>query len=115
MKLVGVGVDLAEVGKFARRPYGKNRVFYEKIFSQGEISYCLSKSQPAQRFAGYFAAKEAVVKALGWTIFDMRSIAISHDESGAPRAMLLGKRKAKVLVSLTHQGRYAAAVVVAYV
>ena len=56
-----LGIDCTEISRF--RDYHNDKLF-KKIFTEKEIKYCLSKSQPSQHFAVRFAAKESVYKAL---------------------------------------------------
>ena len=63
-KILGVGVDIVEVKRFKEKPYNKNKKFYEKIFLNSEIEYCLKFKSASEHFAGKFALKEAVKKAL---------------------------------------------------
>lgn len=62
--IFGIGVDTVDIGCFRNLPYKKNKSFYEKIFTKGEIDYCLKKQDPYPSFAARFAAKEAVIKSL---------------------------------------------------
>jgi holo-[acyl-carrier protein] synthase len=60
---VRVGVDLIEIERIERalaRPG-----FRERVFTEAERAYCDSRRSPAQHYAGRFAGKEAVGKALG--------------------------------------------------
>ena len=63
MVVTGIGIDLEDISRFRNLPFISNRRFYEKIFTEEEIQYCLSKSDPAQHFAVRFCAKEAFIKA----------------------------------------------------
>jgi holo-[acyl-carrier protein] synthase len=119
--MVGVGVDVVEIGEFEHIPFESNRRFYERCFSATEIAYCRSRPSPAQHFAARFAAKEAAVKAassvarlLPW------QVAIESEESGMPclhfwdetggwQPRLSGHR---AFVSLSHSRDLATAVVV---
>lgn len=62
--------------------------FKQKLFTDPEITYCDSKALPAIHFAGRFAAKEALKKALiSGKILDnisLKNIEILNDETGAP-------------------------------
>ncbi len=61
----GLGNDIIEIARIRQtiKRYGSR--FYKKIFTQEEVSYCLKHRDPTLCFAGRFAAKEAIVKALG--------------------------------------------------
>ncbi len=64
--ILGVGVDITPVARMERILAGPQRQsFLERLFSTAEIEYGVNSSKPAEKFAGMFAAKEAVVKALG--------------------------------------------------
>ena len=58
---LGIGIDIIEVSRFRRKKYEENRNFYKKIFVKSEINYCLKFKNSAERFAGKFAIKEAVI------------------------------------------------------
>ena len=68
MGIVGTGIDIIEVERVQRaltRPATGNR-FRQRVFTKAEIEYCESRGHPRyQSYAGRFAAKEAVMKALG--------------------------------------------------
>jgi holo-[acyl-carrier protein] synthase len=89
--------------------------FLNRIFTPAELAYFHEKGDGPQTLAGIFAAKEAVVKALGcgFTV-DYRDIEITPDSLGAPRVTLynaakwlLGARKPEV--SIAHESEYAVA------
>ena len=63
--IVGTGIDIAEVDRIAHSIERFGRRFVERIFTPGEIRYCESKANKAERYAGRFAAKEAGMKAIG--------------------------------------------------
>jgi holo-[acyl-carrier protein] synthase len=118
----GVGVDAVDVVRFrmvlARRP-GLAR----RLFTDGERSYAESGKDPASRLAARFAAKEAVLKALGVGIgaADFRDVEVVRGDDGAPRLSLDGRAAALAArrgvrwwhVSLSHTDLVALASVVA--
>jgi holo-[acyl-carrier protein] synthase len=59
-----VGVDLIEIER-VRRALDRYPRFRERCFTAAEREYCDSRPNPAQSYAGRFAAKEAIGKALG--------------------------------------------------
>ena len=63
--IVGTGIDIAEVPRIADAIARYGDRFLNKIYTEGEIRYCQSKANKAERFAARFAAKEAAMKALG--------------------------------------------------
>jgi len=80
-----VGIDIAEVEKFGlidRAEYSH----WQNVFSPNEWDYIFKDSQAPQHMAGIFAAKEAVIKALGTVGKEyFRQIEIEHDPAGAPK------------------------------
>lgn len=90
---VGLGVDIVEIERMAalieRSPH-----FTERVFSEQERAYCEVKSNPAAHYAARFAAKEAVVKALGTGFaqgIGVRDIEVKLFASGKPTAVLSGR------------------------
>jgi len=115
--VVGVGTDIIEVDRIRRAIDRWGQRFLGRVYTSGEIQYCKAHRRPELSFAARFAAKEAVMKALGrgpgggvgW-----KSIEVVNRPSGAPVIRtspalrpLLGKRS--VLISLTHTRRQAMA------
>jgi holo-[acyl-carrier protein] synthase len=120
--LAGLGIDLVDVGRFAavlaRRPK-----LAERLFTVGERAYAGAFADPAPSLAARFAAKEAVMKALGVGLgaFAFRDVEVQRQPSGAPDLVLSGRaarlaseRQVRAwMVSLTHTSSAAAAVVLA--
>ena len=63
--IVGTGIDIAEVPRVRRSIERFGNRFLERIYTVGEMRYCDSKANRAERYAARFAAKEAAMKALG--------------------------------------------------
>lgn len=112
----GVGIDMESVDRFRKITYNQDILFYKKIFSDTEIQYCLSQKASAMHFAARFAAKEAVIKAMGGNIknLDLSQIEIERDKDGRP--ILNAKIFPHMIfhLSLSHTQDYAIAIVVAY-
>ena len=114
----GTGVDIIEISRIEKSL--TNEKFVERIFTKKEQEYCNSRKQMAvSSYAARFAAKEAVVKALGtgisggglWT-----DIEILPDDDGAPHVNFMDiciysyKRKIyNIFISLSHCKEYAVA------
>jgi holo-[acyl-carrier protein] synthase len=64
---VHVGTDLIEIAR-VRRSLERYERFRDRCFTEAEQAYCDSRPNPAQSYAGRFAGKEAVGKALGFGI-----------------------------------------------
>lgn len=88
----GLGVDIVEISRMRdalrRRPRIK-----ERVFSEDERAYCEGRKKPEVHYAMRFAAKEAVLKALGTGFSGMRfrDVEVIRDERGRPSVRLAGK------------------------
>jgi holo-[acyl-carrier protein] synthase len=122
--VIGLGIDAVDIGRFrivlARRPG-----IAERLFTAGERDYAARHADPAPSLAARFAAKEAVMKALGVGIgaFRFTDVEVVRLASGQPSLVIRGAAAAlaseqgvgKWLVSLTHTSSLAEAVVAALV
>ena len=113
-----VGVDLIEIDRI-RRALSRYPTFVERCFTDAERAYCESRPNPAESFAGRFAAKEAVGKALGCGVrFTWREIEIVGRPkpevrlSGWTRGWAERVRAGAIDVSMTHSRELAAAICV---
>jgi holo-[acyl-carrier protein] synthase len=124
--IIGIGVDLIEVPRIAaalNHPRTGKR-FEEKVFTAGEIAYCRRRRSFVDSFAARFAAKEAVMKALGRGYLGggigWQQIEVVRDR-GRPTVVLSGRAQqqaerlgiARFHLSLTHTAAFAVAYVIA--
>jgi holo-[acyl-carrier protein] synthase len=116
-----LGVDLIEIARI-RRALERHAGFRERCFTEAERAYCDSRPNPAQSYAGRFAGKEAVGKALGFGVaraFAWREVEIVGRPKPAVRLSgRLAERAAElgigsVDLSMTHSRELAQAVAVA--
>jgi len=114
-----VGIDLIEIERVRRALDRHGDGFRERCFTEAERAYCDSKANPAQHYAGRFAAKEAVGKAIGSGVyFTWREIEIRGRPK--PGVYLSGRTAAfaervgagMIELSMTHSRELAAAVAV---
>src|SRR3990172_10032406 len=63
--IIGLGLDATDIPRIAAAIERYGERFLRRVFTEGEIAYCMRRRQPAAHFAGRFAAKEAGMKALG--------------------------------------------------
>jgi holo-[acyl-carrier protein] synthase len=85
----GVGNDIIEIKRIEGSIHRHGQRFLDKVFTPAEQDYCLRHNDSERHFAGRFAAKEAVLKALGTGLRDGISwldIDIHNDEYGKPFA-----------------------------
>jgi holo-[acyl-carrier protein] synthase len=115
---VGVGIDLLEIDRLERALARRPRLA-ERLFSDGERAYAARRAHPGRHLAARFCAKEAVAKALALEAWSFREVEVLGGD-GPPEVRLSGAAAARaaqlgvrVIVSLTHTRREAAAVAIA--
>lgn len=92
--IVGTGIDIAEVPRIRQSIERFGDRFLRRVFTDGEIEYCSSKANSAERYAARFAAKEAAMKALGtgWNHgVRWRDCEVTRMPSGRPTLTFHGK------------------------
>ena len=114
MRILGLGVDLADVERVARvlKKYPR---FAERCFTEHEREYAFRFASPERRLAARFAGKEAVMKSMGtgWRRIRWKDIEITGggkptvrlSGNAARRAEMLGVTE--VLVTITHTDTFA--------
>jgi len=120
--LIGIGNDLVDIDRF-RRALERTPSLRERLFTEAERSYADARADPTERYAVRFAAKEAVMKALGVGLGEimLRDIEVVRADSGTPSIVLHGSAAAlaaargvsRWLVTLSHSETVAQAIVVA--
>ena len=119
----GVGVDIIEIERMEKAITRMPRIV-QRVFSDVERAYAQSKVRPATHYALFFAAKEAVLKALGTGIAGMgyTDVEVDHDRFGRPIVVLHGNAQElaraqgvvdiELSLSYTHQVGVASAVAI---
>ena len=108
---LGIGIDIIEVSRFRKKQYEENKNFYKKIFVKSEINYCLKFKNSAERFAGKFALKEALIKSIDKKI-RFSEIETSHLKSKPIVRIKKSREKYNFIASLSHENDFAVAVVI---
>jgi len=114
----GIGVDLAKIPRMRQVVERWQDRFLRRVFTEAEIAYCQRRHDPIPHLAARFAAKEAVMKALGTGLrmgVTWREVEVRRERGEAPTMVLTGRTAAiarakgasRILVSLTHDGDYA--------
>lgn len=119
----GVGVDTVEIGRVAAAWQRWPGRFANRVYTQKELEYCLARKYPAASLAARFAAKEAVMKALGFGLGRCRwqDIEISMAAGARPEVILRGAAReqadslgiTRIAISLSHSRDHAVALAVA--
>lgn len=118
MDVFGIGNDIVEIDRI-KKAMNKNPKFRERVYTQKEIEYLEKKSNPYPSYAGRFAAKEAVSKAMGTGVrgFNLFDIEVLNDDLGKPQVKLLGELGEKyadfnIMLTISHSREYATAVAI---
>ncbi|MBS4959665.1 MAG: holo-ACP synthase [Clostridiales bacterium] len=119
--ILGIGSDIVKIDRI--RQAIEKPSFLEKYFSIAEREYFAAHSMRAETVAGCFAAKEAVVKAMGTGFrgFSPIEVEIYHRENSRPGVRLVGRCEAvaktlfirSIHISISHEKEYAVAVAMA--
>jgi len=120
MNVIGIGTDITQCSRIEKMIQKHADVFLNRVFTENEISYCGQRKAFAQHYTGRFAAKEAILKALGtgwakgilWT-----DIEVVNEPNGKPVVGLTGQAKViseslgitEVLITISHCDDYAVA------
>ncbi|TWT67685.1 Holo-[acyl-carrier-protein] synthase [Posidoniimonas polymericola] len=122
--IVGIGTDIIETLRIAKMIERHGELFINRVYTEHEIKYCSSQRAATQHYAGRWAAKEAVLKALGtgWVRgISWRDIEVYKQASGAPVVRLQGGARDalersgihRIHVSISHCRSHATAYAVA--
>jgi len=124
VNILGIGTDVVEVLRIAQMIERHGELFIQRVYTPFEIDYCNARKAATQHFAGRWAAKEAILKALGtgwargisWTDMEVR-----NDEAGRPSVRLGGGARevceklgiGDILVTISHCRTHATAFAIA--
>ncbi|MDR2706389.1 MAG: holo-ACP synthase [Planctomycetaceae bacterium] len=113
MDIIGIGTDIIECERIDRMIQRHGNHFVDRVFTKQEIHYCTDRKSSDQHFAGRWAAKEAVLKALGtgwisgiaWT-----DVEVLNENTGKPQIKLHGgakkiateKKITEIHISISH-------------
>ncbi len=119
--IYGIGIDLIKIERMRVATKKWGREFLNRIFTEDEIKYCYERKEPYLSLAVRFAAKEALIKAIGSEVFiPLTDIEIINSENGVPSIRVRGRLKEffkkksikKCHLSLSHEKEFGLAFVV---
>jgi holo-[acyl-carrier protein] synthase len=124
MNVLGIGTDITECLRIAQMIERHGELFVGRVYTPAEIDYCRARRMATQHFAGRWAAKEAVLKALGtgWRRgISWRDVEVRNGPGGRPHVVIRGGARDVaerlgircVLVSISHCRSHATAYAVA--
>ena len=122
--IIGIGTDITECLRIARMIERHGELFIDRVYTPEEIKYCQSRKLATQHFTGRWAAKEAILKALGtgWRRgITWCDVEVRNEPGGRPVVAVRGGAKevveqlgiAEILVSISHCRSYATATAIA--
>lgn len=119
--IYGIGIDIVKIKRMRDADKKWGRSFFEKFLSENERAYCFEKKEPYPSVSVRFAAKEALIKAIGSEIHvNMKDIEVVMNKDGRPSIKAHGsladfleeKKVRHCHVSLSHEREFGVACVV---
>jgi len=96
----GLGIELIDVARFKRAHERWGEPFLRRLFTEGELKYCLEKRSPEIHLSARFAAKISLFKAMGRSM-PFKDIDVSRDEKGRPSIRVFPGSAAPLKLNLT--------------
>lgn len=93
MNVLGIGTDIVENLRIAQMIERHGELFLRRVYTPHEIEYCRVRKASTQHYAGRWAAKEAVLKAIGtgWSRgIRWLDVEVRNEDGGPPRVTLRG-------------------------
>ena len=124
MDIIGIGTEIVECLRVGRMIEQHGEQFLTRVYTEREIRFCQSRRRATEQFAAYWAAKEAVLKALNspwrqgmdWTDIEIREEPVTGpvvEICGAMRDLEQSLRVGRVMLSMSHCRAYATATAIA--
>ena len=108
--ILGTGIDIIEVDRIQKAVERWGDVFLNYVFTPWEIGYARKFKFPYRYYAGRFAVKEAIFKAMGNPDLSWHDVTITNDSSGKPVCRFNKINfKHRLLISISHNRDYAIA------
>ncbi len=124
MQVLGIGTDIIECVRIARMIEKHGELFVTRVYTTHEIEYCSTRKSATQHYAGRWAAKEAVLKAIGtgWVRgITWRDVEVRNHPGGKPSVAITGGARracerrgiADIQISISHCRSHATAFAIA--
>jgi holo-[acyl-carrier protein] synthase len=124
MHIIGIGTEIVECLRVGRMVEQHGEQFLARVFTPAEVQFCQSRRRATEHFAARWAAKEAILKALGstwrrgmeWTDIEVRESPGSVPEvelHGAVKELAEGRKLGRLLLTMSHCRAYATATAIA--
>src|SRR6476661_10040064 len=100
MHILGIGTDIIECPRIGKMIEQHGELFLRRVYTEREIRYCHARKHAIEHFAGRWAAKEAILKAMGtgrshgisWTNVEVR-----NGQDGRPQVLVCGAARETAL------------------
>lgn len=120
MDILGIGTDIVECPRIGRMIEQHGELFLRRVYTEREIRYCQARKRALEHFAGRWAAKEAILKAIGtgWTKgISWTDLEVRNEPGGEPKVLVRGGARdaaarrgiGNILISISHCRTYATA------
>lgn len=124
MRILGIGTDIIECARIGRMVERHGEEFLKRVYTERELGYCQGHRDPVERYAGRWAAKEAILKAIGtgWRNgISWLDVEVYNQSSGLPSAHVSGVAREhaealgirQVQISISHCKSHAVAFAIA--
>ena len=108
----GLGIDIIEVERVKQAIKRNGQGFLDRLFTLKEQAYCGQFVDSERHYAGRFAAKEAIAKALGVGFgkeLAFQDLEIVNNDDGKPEVYFCGDKHESLILSISHNRNYAVA------
>jgi holo-[acyl-carrier protein] synthase len=120
MDILGIGTDIVECPRIGKMIEQHGELFLRRVYTDREIRYCQARKHAIEHFAGRWAAKEAILKAIGtgwmrgisWTDLEVRNSFSGEPKvhvGGAAKEAAMRRGVGDILISISHCRTYATA------
>lgn len=120
MDIIGIGTDIIECPRIGKMVENHGELFLRRVYTDREIRYCQSRKHAIEHFAGLWAAKEAILRALGtdwsrgvsWTDIEVRQFSGRQPcvlVAGGAKETAIRKGIGDILITISHCRTYATA------
>jgi len=120
MDILGIGTEIIECPRIGKMVENHGELFLRRVYTDREIRFCQSRKHAIEHFAGLWAAKEAILKALGsgwsqgvsWTDIEIRQVHRRQPRvlvAGEAKAMAIRRGIGDILITISHCRTYATA------
>ena len=111
--MYSIGTDIVKVERIKKLLNNNGNKFLNKIYTENEIQYCNSNSDPYIHLSGKYAAKEAVKKALLSKniikTISLKKIEILNNENKSPYVKIDDLDDININITISHETQYAVA------